>query len=334
MKFVQLSFLFIFLLLAACESKVQQEAQPESSATSSLSAQDSGVGSGPGKSCKLPGGGSLNDGAKQSLYQQNSGTCIKTCASMAKQFTCTNGVLDGNGADPNAYPNVSCTAANNCNPCTLPCGTQVQTGGYGICFNAQKPDTCGATCTLNMKKFLCNNGTVTNENNKPLSDNDKKYYYTSCDSKGSCEGCKMTNGVTIPNGQSAAFFQSDSVPCGQSCFTGGNQVLLLCSNGSFANRSMYPNHVYNNCAPNCAANGGGTVNGSGGGAPNSVCPFPWGSGFATDGTKVVAFSRRTTACGDSCQKYKAKIVCNGKRGLWSGGASYIYNSCYEPKSCP
>lgn len=327
-----LASVLLALTFAACSSKVNVTKSTSSSEVGESSTPQPlpmPSPSGVRRSCTLSSGDVIADGSTKQVYQRANGDCINSCASISAIATCSDGVLTG--ADPSLFSHTSCTAPTNCSPCVLPCGQTVQTGGYGVCFNASKPSACGATCAPNLKRFNCNNGTLTNIDSSAVSSADRSaYVYSSCDSNKACKDCKTSNGTKVPDGQSTAFFKNGTVACGQSCFSGGNQVMLMCSNGVFSNASLYPDFIYSSCTASCSGNGG--TAGTGGGAPASMCPFPWGSGVATDGTRVVAFKKRSVACGDSCAKHKAVIKCNGLRGLWSGGGTYIYNTCYE--TCP
>ena len=336
-----LSIIALTVLLHSCESKVSStkvEAIEESESQQSISVNNADIqlttplcDKPDCKFCELPSGEKFLSGARVTLFKKNNSGCGLTCQVIGAEAICNDGKIEG--ADPKIYSFLTCQTPKDCKPCTLPCGVRIEGGQTGSCFSNHTVAKCGETCFPFRKVFSCNNGVVTSEEGAPVP-NAAEFKYGQCLESTICKKCTLPNGREIADGQSAAFFKRRSLNCGQSCTSKENHVLLTCSNGVFADRQLFPEFVYDSCSTDCSGDkGAGRIEGEGGGAPNSICPIPWGGGSATHKTKVLAFSRPIAKCGESCTQHKKIIECNGYRGLWSGGATYIYPSCLEQK-CP
>ncbi len=186
----------------------------------------------------------------------------------------------------------------------------------------------------------CKDGVVVNPTTdapilRAILDKHKVFQCTQVDS---CSSCPLPNGTSVQDKKQVTFFKLDVVGPGQDCYAKENSVILQCSNGKFQNRELYSGFKFTACKTSIDGlakgnRGVGRVEGDGGGAPNHMCLLPWTNKVVTHNTKIMAYSQATVACNDSCQKYKATITCNGFKGLWSGGATFVYPTCYESK-CP
>jgi hypothetical protein len=292
----------------------------------------------PCNNCALPSGDPIphNPAANVTVYSTRTVSCTESCASKSSIIRCNNGAFSI--ADPNVYKYNSCAPPANCAPCRLPCFKSILPGGQDYCYKAAKPAACGLTCLGERKLLKCNAASqTTDENGAAITAADTAAYTQySCNEKAACAGCTVPGVGQVADGARVPFYKTNAVDCGKSCLTAANVVTLTCSNGDFANKALYPDFRYGTCETSCTGEsvgdrGEGRIVGEGGGAPNSICGLPWKSGSVTHNTKIVAYSRQTVPAGDKCSRYKATIVCNGYKGLWSGGGVYIYPTCVEPK---
>lgn len=269
----------------------------------------------------------VDDGATARFYKAAVMTCGTACDS--KVLTCVGGTMKDMSATPDpAAPTVytSSLCNNTCRSCTLPDGTTLNHGTSTMRYkSATSP--CGTSCGSISVALYCNNG--------QLNGDASLYPATTCANPTTCQTCTTPDGTKLQDGEKYSFFRLANVPCGTSCYTNGNQVTLTCISGQFGDKALYPEHRYAACESACDPTGPkgdksqGRITGDGGGAPVWFCGLPWGSGVVSHNTQVVAFSRMKVARTDSCANYKSVITCNGYRGLWSGGATYIYPSCKE-----
>jgi hypothetical protein len=282
--------------------------------------------------CALPSGDALLHGTTTPVYSRNQSTCTTTCSAHQASLTCNNGTVTGGSTA--TYQYVSCTP-QNCLTCTMPCGGTVTSGGFRYCFKGSKPASCGLTCLTERIQFQCDNGVVKNTDGTVATEAVKtQYNMSSCSDIAACSSCNLPDGRSVIDGTKVTFFKANQVSCGQQCFSSTNSVTLTCSNGKFANKDLYPGFDSISCEQNCTTgtagnNGVGNVEGDGGGAPRHLCQLPWRGGVVTHKTRVTAYSRMSVTAGQKCSSYKSVIECNGVRGLWTGGAAFIYPSCLE-----
>lgn len=281
------------------------------------------------QNCALGSGDLIAHGATIKTYKSNVATCELSCAAQSKDLKCADGAITG--GDGNEFKYTSCAAAT-CLTCTLPCGTMIASGGFGYCFKGNKPATCGQTCLSERKQFNCMNGTVAAADGTPMAAN-AGYTFNSCNEQASCSPCTLPDGKQIIDGAKATLFKSESMACGQSCFTTANAITLTCANGLMANQDLYKDFKKTKCESSCSTTVGdqgiGRVGGDGGGAPVVWCQLPWGGGTVTPNTSVIAYSRPVAPPGHKCSEYKSLIKCNAYRGLMTGGATYVYPTCRE-----
>lgn len=286
------------------------------------------------KKCTAPWGNEYLSGSKFYAFKSTSLECGKDCNTTDNraELTCTNGTISGGDTAILKYG--TCQVAD-CKPCTLPCGKQVSSGGYNSCYSASLPKVCGETCNKNEKTFYCFDGKVTDSNKVPSSAGDLATYTSaSCtESNAACLQCKTPDGKIIEDNKKVTFYKSSLVECDASCLDSKNAVTLTCSDGQFGNKLLYPDFNYTTCKTKCdgVANGNrgsGRIEGTGGGAPVNLCKLPWANQVVTHNTEVVAYSKGSVPKGSSCAPYKKIITCNAYKGLWTGGAVYIYPTCY------
>jgi len=290
----------------------------------------------PCKDCSLPTGEKLAHNSWNWVHKLSEAPCEQSCMSYAAYLRCIDGTISG--GDTSVYKHLSCSVKKDCARCTLPCGKSVVSGGSDFCFSAAKPNSCGETCVAFRKEFKCQNGkTLYEDGVTPISEADKTAYKTySCSNTAACSSCPMPDGRSAMDSTKVIFYKNAKVACDKSCFGADNSVSLTCSNGTFGNQSLYKDFKFLECRSDCISNNvgdlqQGRIEGEGGGAPRSLCSLPWKAGMVTHDTEIIAYSRMTAPKGSSCQNYKAVIRCNGFKGLWTGGAKFIYPSCVEDK---
>ncbi|MCC6138081.1 MAG: hypothetical protein IT287_05575, partial [Bdellovibrionaceae bacterium] len=282
--------------------------------------------------CSLPSGDILQHGSTAPIYSMSQSTCLTSCNSNQVSMSCHNGVISG--GNTTTYKFISCTP-QVCATCSMPCGGTVASGGFKYCYKNTAPPSCGMTCMSERRKFNCDNGVVKNDDGSVTTDPVKtEYNKSSCNDIAACSSCALPDGRAVADGIKATFFKQKAVSCGQQCYSSTNSVALTCSNGTFANKNLYPDFVNITCEQNCDTgttgdNGIGNVEGDGGGAPRHMCQLPWRGGVVTHKTRITAYSRMSVPATEKCSSYKRIIECNGLRGLWSGGASFIYPTCVE-----
>lgn len=282
--------------------------------------------------CNLPSGDILQHGTTTPAYSTDKSTCTTSCNDFKLNLTCNNGTVTG--GNPTVHKFVSCVP-QNCLTCTMPCGGTVTSGGFSYCYKSNKPASCGLTCLAERTQFQCDNGIVKNTDGSLATEAVKtQYNMSSCSDIAACSSCSLPDGRSVIDGTKVTFFKANQVSCGQQCFSSTNSASLTCSNGNFANKALYPDFDSISCEQNCSTgtagnNGVGNVEGDGGGAPRHLCQLPWRGGVVTHLTRVTAYSRMSVTAGQKCSSYKSVIQCNGVRGLWTGGAAYIYPSCVE-----
>lgn len=285
------------------------------------------------ENCELASGDSLVHGTSAYIYSVAESTCTQSCNSFRARASCSNGVITG--VDAKVYKYTSC-AAKTCKTCKLPCGSTLSSGGSRSCYKKSAPSFCGESCLNESMVFKCDDGIVKNASGEDIAIEDQDLYKSSyCSDLAACSSCKLPDGRSVVDGTKVTFFKSKSVACGQQCL-GTNAVTLTCSNGTFANAALYPEYKESTCEQSCNTgtdgdNGIGNWEGEGGGAPRQLCVLPWRGGLVTHKTQIVAFSRMSAPVGTKCSDYKKRIECNGLRGTWSGGATYIYPTCIEEK---
>jgi hypothetical protein len=281
--------------------------------------------------CTLGSGEKIAHNATLKTYKTLESDCSTNCNAQSATLSCKNGVISG--GDGAVYKYSSCSP-KVCKQCKLPCGSTVVSGGFGYCYKDSKPASCGLSCINERTKLLCIDGVVKDESNMDIPDAISSQLKTTwCDDKAACSSCNLADGRKVLDGKKVTFFKKMTVTCSEQCFSAANSVTLTCSNGVFANQMLYADFKNLSCEANCNADatGAGRVEGDGGGAPNQLCQLPWRSGSVTHKTRVVAFSRMSVAKTEKCSSYKAVIECNGYKGLWTGGAMYIYPTCVEAK---
>ncbi len=270
-------------------------------------------------------------------YKDSSVACGKDCNTTQNRnlFKCDNGDIKGGiNAD---FPNDKCTVTD-CKPCTLPCGKSVSSGGHNTCYSMTAPKICGDTCYRNSKDFYCFDGIVTDSNKVETPPAEVALYSNStcADSNVACIQCKTPEGKIIDDSKKVTFYKNNLVECTDSCLSTSNAVTLTCSDGQFGNKVLYPDFNHTTCKSKCdgVADGNrgiGRITGDGGGAPVYLCRLPWSREVATHNTEVTAYSKGSVPKGSTCEPYKKVITCNAYRGLWTGGAVYIYPTCYVEK---
>jgi hypothetical protein len=280
--------------------------------------------------CQLSPGHVISHGSTVRSFRALESECTTTCNAISAMLTCNNGTLTGGTASQ--YPYVTCSP-KACESCRI-CGSNVASGGSRVCYSARQPESCGQTCGGIAQRFMCDNGVVKTEDNANASETLLgQYSQNFCNERSACSSCPLPDGRSVVDGQRVTFFREGRLNCGENCFSATNSVVLTCSNGVFANKDLYPEFRTVTCEADCTGTNGdlgiGRLEGEGGGAPRSLCQTPWLSGYTTHKTRLVAFSRLTVPRGDKCSNYKKVIECDGYRGLWSGGAVYIYPTCNE-----
>lgn len=287
------------------------------------------------KTCKTPWNATMNHATSITAYKNATLSCGQTCDSNKTTLTCTDGNITG--GDVGIYKEASC-AVTACKTCTLPCGREISSGSQATCYSSDKTLDCGTSCNAYQAIMKCKDGVVVDpKNDSPILPTTlTKFNAFQCAQVDNCASCALDNGTSVQDKKQVPFYKLDVVEPGQDCYSKDNMVILQCSNGKFQNRELFASFKFNTCkaSVNGLAKGDrgiGRIDGSGGGAPNNMCLLPWAKQVVTHKTKIIAYSQSSAACGDSCQNYKAKITCDGFKGLWSGGATYVYPSCYEQK---
>lgn len=284
--------------------------------------------------CELASGDVIAHKATVTAYSTAQAACTTTCAAESASLKCNKKVITG--GDAQVYKHLSCTAAK-CDSCKMPCGGTTLSGGFRYCYKNYSPASCGLTCETERIKFVCDNGVIKDEEGTIATEALKtQYSKSSCNDVSACSSCQLSDGRSVNDGHKVTFFKSARVACGQQCF-GANAVTLTCSNGTFADKAQHADFNQLSCEPGCDnsgsgdADGVGRIEGDGGGAPRQLCQLPWRGGLVTHKTRLTAFSRMSVPKGEKCSAYSALIECDGFRGLWSGGATFIYPTCVEQK---
>jgi hypothetical protein len=252
------------------------------------------------------------------FYRSTTAPFGQECLSQVR--TCSNGSFTGD----TSYQYASCTVAQPLS-CTLPTGgtlahgQEITTTGGGTCgwsetyrctngvlAVSRTTTSCAVTYSWYMEEWgQCVNGTQTRvvqckSNAGTVVANS---YCTgappaisqACTTNLSC----TLSGVTRAHGTSAAFYNSETVPYGQSCLS----QQRTCSNGSFTGDTSY---VYARCVA----------------ASPLHCTF--NGAVVEHGAPVTAYDVTAVLAGQSCQSHAQTRTC--QNGFLTG--EYPYSYCY------
>jgi hypothetical protein len=298
----------------------------------------------------------IADGDPITLYSSSSMPCGQLCQS--RKMRCVGGqMVDSQNSNISALPwlatyqYTTCSTVA-CRPCQIPCSipgvSLLGNGSSATCYSAVTPSKCGDNCNSYAKNMYCNDGTLTDDTGLSIGtlsgqstqiwNTFSKYCENTTTNVASCKLCTMPDGSSVGDGTTVMFFKFNLAPSGESCYSSTNSVQLTCNDGQFANRLLYPAFIYSSCKSNTGTMVGtdlgvGRIAGDGGGAPRWFCRLPWSGAAVTPFTKVVAYDRMTVDIAantnDNCTNHKMLITCSNAKGIWTGGAKYIYPTCYE-----
>ncbi len=275
--------------------------------------------------CTIPGyqgGSAIADNTSVTLYSVSSIGCGQTASTYASTFSCPNGVLQKNGAayNPATDTNHYYSSVNNtCVQCVIP-GYE---GGAAIAANSSvtlysaHSLACGQTASQFASQFSCGSTDVLLKNGAAYNPStDTNTYYASMTN--TCVGCPTPWGATIPIGTVINAYKasgSSSNTCGGGC---KSQQQTCQATGTMSGDNSYNLQA---CTNTCSQEGGG--------APPRMCLLPWQNSYVTPDSKIPMWSRKTVACGDSCQNYFRVGRCLLSSGIFDAGLQYIYQSCTE-----
>ena len=219
----------------------------------------------------------VTHGSGVEAWQASSVSYGETCQSEDRM--CNNGVLSG------SYTFSSCEVAP-ANACVLDGTTVANESSHTFYQSNSVPH--GESCDDIAQSRTCDNGTLSG---------DDDFNKASCEVEAAAESCVL-DGVTVNSGDTHAFYQSDSVPYGESC----DDIIQTrsCDNGTLSGDDDFNKA---SCEVEAAAD----------------CTI--GEQTVTHGSGVEAWQASSVSYGETCQSEDR--MCNN--GVLSG--SYTFSSC-------
>lgn len=156
-------------------------------------------------------------GASKTFYLQKYVPSTESCASYGISRTCTSGTL----TESSAYKYASCTVMP-AKACLV--NDEVYTNGQSATFFSTETASVGTKCTAYDLVRTCSNGVMSGS---------VTYKYKTCSDTASC----VLDGITLSDGQSQTFYNSDTVPYGSLCSTVG--LSRKCTNGALSGSGTY-----------------------------------------------------------------------------------------------